>query len=196
MGLHCVGVYLVDPDFRSDVCREDEAAGREDGVAGEGSFRFPFSFPRLLASVFHTTTATDDRFVLQVTLCMLIGLFCGIVIFCQSHSRSPYFISTHLIERDGSRRLSFSASSELTISWFTDIVVFGKLICPGYDNANNSNEVGFHAGTNDYWVSVRGNVYDLTNFYRLQSDFSSLHASTFAESGLSIDILTSRRCQS
>lgn len=49
-----------------------------------------------------------------------------------------------------------------------DIVVFGKLICPNYDKAWNTKEVGFHTGTTDYWVSLRGNVYDLTKFYKLQ----------------------------
>lgn len=49
-----------------------------------------------------------------------------------------------------------------------DIVVFGKLICPGYDNVWNSQQVSYHQGTNDYWVSVRGQVYDLTNYYKLQ----------------------------
>lgn len=27
--------------------------------------------------------------------------------------------------------------------------------------------MSFHQGTNDYWVSVRGKVYDLTNYYKL-----------------------------
>lgn len=36
------------------------------------------------------------------------------------------------------------------------------------NKAWNTKEVGYHTGTNDYWVSVRGVVYDLTKFYKLQ----------------------------
>lgn len=36
------------------------------------------------------------------------------------------------------------------------------------DYAWNAQEVAYHTGTTDYWVSVRGKVYDLTNFYKLQ----------------------------
>lgn len=48
------------------------------------------------------------------------------------------------------------------------IVAFGKLICPKWDKAWNEKEVGFHQGDNDYWVSFRGGVYDLTDFWQLQ----------------------------
>lgn len=51
---------------------------------------------------------------------------------------------------------------------FADIVVFGKLLCPNMNNAWNEKEVGYHTGSNDYWVSVRGVVYDLTKFYKIQ----------------------------
>lgn len=36
------------------------------------------------------------------------------------------------------------------------------------DKAWNVKEVSYHAGTNDYYVAVRGVVYDLTKFYRTQ----------------------------
>ncbi|KAK4049686.1 hypothetical protein OIV83_003961 [Microbotryomycetes sp. JL201] len=48
------------------------------------------------------------------------------------------------------------------------IVVFGRLLCPNMNKAWNTKEVGYHAGSDDYWVSVRGGVYDLTKFYRKQ----------------------------
>ncbi|GAA6061761.1 hypothetical protein JCM10212_000741 [Sporobolomyces blumeae] len=48
------------------------------------------------------------------------------------------------------------------------IIVFGKLLCPNFDKVWNEKEVGYHSGTSDYWVSVRGNVYDLTKFYKVQ----------------------------
>jgi chitin synthase len=44
------------------------------------------------------------------------------------------------------------------------IVEFGRLLCPNFDKAWGSNEVAQHQGSNDYWVSVRGIVYDLSNF--------------------------------
>ncbi|GAA5863445.1 hypothetical protein JCM1840_007531 [Sporobolomyces johnsonii] len=48
------------------------------------------------------------------------------------------------------------------------IVVFGKLICPNQNKAWNAKELGYHQGTTDYWVGVRGEVYDLTKFYKIQ----------------------------
>ncbi|KIW25962.1 uncharacterized protein PV07_09095 [Cladophialophora immunda] len=48
------------------------------------------------------------------------------------------------------------------------IVEFGRLLCPNFDKAWNAKEVGFHTGTNDFYVSVRGKVYDITKFYRIQ----------------------------
>ena len=44
------------------------------------------------------------------------------------------------------------------------IVEFGRLLCPNFNKAWGSNEVAQHQGTNDYWVSVQGSVYDLSNF--------------------------------
>ncbi|KAG8219096.1 glycosyltransferase family 2 protein [Butyriboletus roseoflavus] len=44
------------------------------------------------------------------------------------------------------------------------IVEFGRLLCPEYDKVWNSNEVSQHTGTTDWWVSVQGWVYDLSNF--------------------------------
>jgi chitin synthase len=48
------------------------------------------------------------------------------------------------------------------------IIFFGKLLCPNFDKAWNTKEVGFHGGTDDYWVSHRGKVYDLTKWYKIQ----------------------------
>lgn len=44
------------------------------------------------------------------------------------------------------------------------IVEFGRLLCPNYDKVWNSNEVAQHTGNSDWWVSVQGTVYDLSNF--------------------------------
>lgn len=81
---------------------------------------------------------------------MLIGFFCGVVIFCECPQHQA------------------SYECLLTLVFDADIVVFGKLICPAYDFVWNSQELSYHSGTNDYWVAVRGTVYDLTNFYKLQ----------------------------
>ena len=44
------------------------------------------------------------------------------------------------------------------------IVEFGRLLCPNFDKAWGPSEVAQHQGSNDYWVSVSGVVYDLSNF--------------------------------
>ncbi|KAJ9636722.1 hypothetical protein H2199_007716 [Coniosporium tulheliwenetii] len=48
------------------------------------------------------------------------------------------------------------------------IVAFGRLLCPNWDKAWNAKEVSFHQGEDDFWVSHRGGVYDLSKFWRLQ----------------------------
>ncbi|GAA5973732.1 hypothetical protein JCM11641_005107 [Rhodosporidiobolus odoratus] len=48
------------------------------------------------------------------------------------------------------------------------IIVFGKLLCPNYDKAWNEQELSYHSTSDKYWVGVRGNVYDLTKFYKIQ----------------------------
>lgn len=48
------------------------------------------------------------------------------------------------------------------------IVAFGKLLCPNMDKAWNAKQVGYHQGTDDYYVSIYGKVYDMTKFYKLQ----------------------------
>lgn len=59
----------------------------------------------------------------------------------------------------------------LIIFW---IVVFGNLICPNYDKAWNSDEVATHQGDSDFYVSIRGNVYDISKFWKLQHSDSSI----------------------
>ncbi|PNS21059.1 hypothetical protein CAC42_3396 [Sphaceloma murrayae] len=48
------------------------------------------------------------------------------------------------------------------------IVGFGRLLCPNWDKAWTVQEVGYHQGEDDYWVSHMGKVYDLTKFWRTQ----------------------------
>jgi chitin synthase len=54
------------------------------------------------------------------------------------------------------------------------IIEFGRLLCPNYDKAYNAKEVGFHTGTNDYFASIRGGVYDFTKFYKIQHSDTSI----------------------
>ncbi|KAF8589601.1 glycosyltransferase family 2 protein [Ramaria rubella] len=53
------------------------------------------------------------------------------------------------------------------------IIVFGMLLCPNFNKAWASNEVAEHAAVNDFWVSIQGSVYDITNFQGDHSDIPS-----------------------
>ena len=44
------------------------------------------------------------------------------------------------------------------------IVEFGRLLCPNFDKAWSLNEVNQHQGDNDFWVTIQGVVYDVSNF--------------------------------
>lgn len=58
----------------------------------------------------------------------------------------------------------------LVVFW---IVEFGRLLCPNFDKAWNTKEVGYHTGDNDYWVSWRGGVYDMSKFWKTQHSDTS-----------------------
>lgn len=58
------------------------------------------------------------------------------------------------------------------------MLILGNLICPDYDKVWNSKEVSYHQGTDDYYVSVRGSVYDLTKFYKLQHSDTSIETTS------------------
>ncbi|KAL8689265.1 MAG: hypothetical protein Q9218_005026 [Villophora microphyllina] len=47
------------------------------------------------------------------------------------------------------------------------IAAFGRILCPNYDKAWNDQEVGTHTGDDDFYVSVRGQVFDISKFWRL-----------------------------
>ncbi|KAF9398540.1 hypothetical protein BGX21_007652 [Mortierella sp. AD011] len=55
------------------------------------------------------------------------------------------------------------------------ITGFGKLMCPGAERLFSPKEVGYHATPDDFYVSLRGKVYDITKFSK--SDHSNGHAS-------------------
>ncbi|OAQ24140.1 glycosyltransferase family 2 protein [Linnemannia elongata AG-77] len=55
------------------------------------------------------------------------------------------------------------------------ITGFGKMMCPGAEHLFSSKEVGYHASPDDFYVSLRGKVYDITKFAK--NDHSNGHAS-------------------
>lgn len=54
------------------------------------------------------------------------------------------------------------------------IVFFGKLLCPQKNKVWDRNQVSSHQGENDYFVSHRGLVYDLTDFWKRQHSDTSI----------------------
>ncbi|KAI9798483.1 MAG: hypothetical protein M1833_004749 [Piccolia ochrophora] len=58
------------------------------------------------------------------------------------------------------------------------IIEFGRLLCPAYDKAWSQKEVSFHQGDDDFWVSHRGKVYDISKFWKLQHSDSNIETTT------------------
>ncbi|WFD43044.1 chitin synthase [Malassezia psittaci] len=55
------------------------------------------------------------------------------------------------------------------------IVGVGKILCPDYNKAYNSGQLGEHSTSKSYFAAVQGKVYDLTRFYKLDhSDLTQL----------------------
>ncbi|EPQ25956.1 uncharacterized protein PFL1_06412 [Pseudozyma flocculosa PF-1] len=55
------------------------------------------------------------------------------------------------------------------------VIVFGRLLCPDYDKAWTADQLGQHAGTDDYYAAIHGTVYDFTKFYKNDhSDIANL----------------------
>ena len=52
------------------------------------------------------------------------------------------------------------------------IIEFGRLLCPDRDKVWDSKDVAQHQGKNDYWVSIQGEVFDVSNF--VQGDHSDI----------------------
>lgn len=46
------------------------------------------------------------------------------------------------------------------------IIVFGRLLCPNFDKAWDPKELSYHQGTNDFYVSAYGKVYDISKFWK------------------------------
>ena len=54
------------------------------------------------------------------------------------------------------------------------IVEFGRLLCPNFDKVWNDQEVSYHQGDNDFFVSVHGKVYDISKFWKEQHSDTSV----------------------
>ncbi|KFZ16212.1 hypothetical protein V502_05206, partial [Pseudogymnoascus sp. VKM F-4520 (FW-2644)] len=53
------------------------------------------------------------------------------------------------------------------------IVVFGRLLCPNFDKVWDTANVATHQGDDDFWVSIHGKVYDISNFWKLDHGTST-----------------------
>ncbi|KAF2762157.1 hypothetical protein EJ05DRAFT_448546 [Pseudovirgaria hyperparasitica] len=58
------------------------------------------------------------------------------------------------------------------------IVFFGKLLCPNKDKVWNRQEVSYHQGDDDFYVSHRGKVYDISDFWRKQHSDTHIETTT------------------
>ena len=56
------------------------------------------------------------------------------------------------------------------------IIEFGRLLCPNFDKAWDQKEVGYHQGTNDFYVSIHGKVYDITKFAKIEHGTTTMQA--------------------
>ncbi|KAF2964101.1 hypothetical protein GQX73_g9483 [Xylaria multiplex] len=54
------------------------------------------------------------------------------------------------------------------------IIFLGRLICPNFDKAWLQTEVDNHQGSNDFWVSIHGKVYDISKFWKIQHSDSGI----------------------
>ncbi|KAI1244141.1 hypothetical protein MGN70_014010 [Eutypa lata] len=70
------------------------------------------------------------------------------------------------------------------------IIALGNLICPDMDKAWSAEEVSHHLGEDDVWVSIRGKVYDITDFYKIQhsdTDTETTADSMIEFAGMNLD---------
>jgi chitin synthase len=58
------------------------------------------------------------------------------------------------------------------------IIEFGRLLCPNSDKAWDQSEVATHQGSNDFWVSIHGKVYDISTFWKLQHSDTVIQTTT------------------
>ncbi|CAM1511146.1 Fc.00g086590.m01.CDS01 [Cosmosporella sp. VM-42] len=58
------------------------------------------------------------------------------------------------------------------------IIGFGKLLCPNSDKAWDRKQVSTHQGDNDFWVSIHGKVYDISDFWKRQHSDMDIKTTT------------------
>ncbi|KAF9436264.1 hypothetical protein BGZ76_004446 [Entomortierella beljakovae] len=73
----------------------------------------------------------------------------------------------------------------LIVFWLSFIVIFfiiglPKVLCPDFDTMYNPEQIQWHTNDTDFWVSMRGNVYDLTRFAK--NDHSGARSGTYPSS--------------
>ena len=70
------------------------------------------------------------------------------------------------------------------------IIGLGVLLCPNFDKAWSRDQVATHQGSNDFWVSIHGKVYDISDFWRRQHsdmDIKTTAANMQPLAGLDLD---------
>ncbi|CAH0035910.1 unnamed protein product [Clonostachys rhizophaga] len=58
------------------------------------------------------------------------------------------------------------------------MIGLGNLLCPNYDKAWTRKEVSTHQGEDDFWVSIHGGVYDISDFWRRQHSDTAIETTT------------------
>ncbi|KAH7122023.1 class VII chitin synthase [Dactylonectria estremocensis] len=58
------------------------------------------------------------------------------------------------------------------------MIGLGKLLCPNSDKAWNRKEVSTHQGETDFWVSIHGKVYDISDFWKRQHSDTDTETTT------------------
>lgn len=58
------------------------------------------------------------------------------------------------------------------------IIAFGNLLCPNKDKVWNEKQVGWHGGDDDFFVSIHGKVYDISNFWQKQHSDTAIETTS------------------
>ncbi|KAF4996850.1 hypothetical protein FDECE_12286 [Fusarium decemcellulare] len=58
------------------------------------------------------------------------------------------------------------------------VVAFGRLLCPNMDKAWSRKQVATHQGDDDFWVSIHGKIYDITDFWKQQHSDTDIETTT------------------
>lgn len=58
------------------------------------------------------------------------------------------------------------------------IIGLGKLICPDQNKVWNKDQLSGHTASNNFYVAVRGNVYDISKFWKLQHSDSTVQVTS------------------